>query len=149
MIGYEWLDRCISEHGLQNCTLHVAIMVEPYLSHIWAGRKTIESRFSKKRIAPYGKIHSGDVIFLKKSGGPVVGFFRAGNVLSFEIHSAEDLASIRKEFGEPLCVEPDFWAAKADSAYATLIPIRDLHLFPSPIEIHAPNRQSWIILPQE
>ena len=34
--------------------VHLAVMVEPYLSRVLDGSKTMESRFSRKKIAPWG-----------------------------------------------------------------------------------------------
>ena len=34
-------------------SVHLAILLEPYLQYILDGTKTVESRFSKNRIAPY------------------------------------------------------------------------------------------------
>ena len=36
--------------------VHLAVMVEPYLSRVLDGSKTIESRFSRKKIAPWGRV---------------------------------------------------------------------------------------------
>ena len=95
----EWLSECMVEYGMEGCAAHIAVMVEPYLTRILEGKKTIESRFSRKKIAPHGKVHKGDVVFLKKSGGPIVGFFRVSEVLFFEIDGPAALASIRLHFG--------------------------------------------------
>jgi len=149
MASSEFL-RILMEHTgneiLEGCGVHAALMVEPFLGEILAGRKTIESRFSKNRIAPFKRIQSGDVVFLKKSGGPFVGWFRAGEVLSFELDRTEDVERLRDQYNDRLCADDAFWTSKADSRYATLIFIRDLHTFETPIEIHAKNRQSWIVL---
>ena len=61
-------------------TLHLAILVEPYLQFILEGRKTVESRFSVRRGAPYGTVQRGDVVVLKRSGGPVVGLAQVAHV---------------------------------------------------------------------
>src|SRR6266540_3860586 len=45
--------------------VHLAVMVEPYLSYILQGRKSIESRFSKNAIAPYLQIGPDDLVLLK------------------------------------------------------------------------------------
>lgn len=149
MAGSEFL-RILAEHigdGIpEDCGAHAALMVEPFLGEVLAGRKTIESRFSKNRIAPFGRIQSGDVVFLKKSGGPFVGWFRAGEVLSFELDGEEDVERLRSQYNDRLCADDAFWTSKADSRYATLIFINDLYVFEAPIEIHAKNRQSWIVL---
>lgn len=36
--------------------IHMALMVEPYLSYILSGEKTIESRFSMKKISPWHRV---------------------------------------------------------------------------------------------
>ncbi len=35
---------------------HLAVMHEPYLSYVLEGRKTIESRFSRHRVAPFDQV---------------------------------------------------------------------------------------------
>ena len=39
--------------------VHLAVMVEPYLSRVLDGSKTIESRFSRKKLRPGGACHPG------------------------------------------------------------------------------------------
>ena len=47
-------------------SVHLAILLEPYLQYILDGTKTVESRFSKNRVAPYNMVEPGDVVLLKK-----------------------------------------------------------------------------------
>ena len=56
-------------------SLHLAVLVQPYLDFILDGQKTIESRFSIRPIPPYRRVESGDIVLLKASGGPIVGAF--------------------------------------------------------------------------
>ena len=42
--------------------LRGAAFWEPYLDLILTGQKTVESRFSRRRIAPYGCVAAGDVL---------------------------------------------------------------------------------------
>ena len=64
--------------------IHIAIMVEPYLSYILNGRKTIESRISQKKSSPFKKVERKDIVILKKSGGDIEAVFEAGEVSFFE-----------------------------------------------------------------
>ncbi len=57
--------------------IHLAIFSEPYMSLVLSGEKTIESRFSRNRCAPYGEIGDGDIILLKEVAGPICGLVRA------------------------------------------------------------------------
>jgi len=62
------LIRRVSTRGI-----HLAVLVEPYLSLILDGKKTIESRFSINRHAPFEQVQRGDVLILKRSSGPIEG----------------------------------------------------------------------------
>jgi len=46
-------------------SLHLALLTEPFLSLLMSGAKTIESRFSRVRCAPYRCLARGDVIAVK------------------------------------------------------------------------------------
>ena len=126
-----------------DCKIHLALMVEPYLSLILNGRKTIESRFSRNKIKPYRSISKGDIVVLKKSGGGLVAVFEAGDVCFKKIESDEDIREIRAEYGAGLCLDDKFWERKRDANYVSLIKITHLQII-TPIEIKKANRQSWI-----
>ena len=52
--------------------LHLAVLKEPYLEFILKGEKTVESRFSIRRRAPYKRVEKGDVVILKQQSGNVL-----------------------------------------------------------------------------
>src|SRR5690349_4668447 len=62
---------------------HLAILREPYLTRVLSGEKTVESRFARVRAAPYGRVAPGDLIWLKRVGGPIAGVARAAEVRLF------------------------------------------------------------------
>lgn len=47
---------------LKSKAIHLGIFSEPYLSYMLDGKKTIESRFSKKKIMPYNRITKEDIV---------------------------------------------------------------------------------------
>lgn len=57
-------------------SLNLAVLTKPFFGPLLNGIKTIESRFSRVRAAPYGVLHPGDVVAVKKTGGPIVGAFQ-------------------------------------------------------------------------
>lgn len=124
--------------------VHLAIMVEPYLSLLLQGEKTIESRFSQKMMQPFRRVSKGDIILLKKSGGNIVGVFEAKDVHYFELKSEEDINAIKNEYNQQLCCSDEFWNSKMKSRYATLIDVGHLMKL-TPIQVSYKNRLSWIL----
>lgn len=45
---------------------HIAILRQPFFDMVLSGEKTIESRWSMNKVAPYGKVSVGDEILLKE-----------------------------------------------------------------------------------
>jgi hypothetical protein len=125
--------------------VHLAVLVEPYLSFILNGTKTIESRFSINRCAPFGSVHEGDIVLLKRSSGPVVGLCRVSSVWNFRLEP-KTWSEIRKEFAEALCAQdPIFWDERKGASYATLMKIDNVLEIP-PLRVNKRDRRGWVIL---
>jgi hypothetical protein len=119
--------------------LHVAVMSEPFLSAVFAGSKTVESRFSLHRIAPYQKVSPGDIVFMK--AGPVVGCFTISWVKYFDL-TTHPIAAIAREFGSAIGGDKAFWRRKSTKNYATLMGIQDVrHILPCKISKF--DRSAW------
>jgi len=119
-------DRLLSRSTRPKRNLHLAVMVEPYLTFVLEGKKTVESRFTANRCAPYGRVESGDIILLKRVSGPVCGACRVAQVWYYELDPSA-VSFIRREFASAICApDPAFWEARKDAAFATLIRITDV-----------------------
>jgi len=130
--------------SIEECTLHLGIFAEPYLSLMLNGEKTIESRFSKRKMLPYDKITKDDIVIVKKSCGDVVGFFTIKDIKFFDL-DITDIASIKNTYNKELCVSDNFWIEKQNSKYATLIFIKEMHLL-KPFKIHKKGMSTWLKL---
>jgi len=125
--------------------LHLAVFLEPYLTFILEGKKTVESRFSSVRCAPYKKVHTGDFILLKGAGGPVTGLCRVEAAWFYTVNS-QTLNEIRSSFAQQICpAESDFWSARAGSSFATLISLIDVKPL-SPFCVGKRDRRGWVTL---
>lgn len=123
--------------------VHLAVFVEPYLSAVLDGRKTMESRFGLTRQPPYDCVDDGDIILLKRSGGPVVGLAEAGATKSYTL-SPGVLANLRDRYAEQLfACDEDFWTARCEKNYATLIEIRDTVELDD-VTIPKRDRRGWV-----
>lgn len=126
-------------------SIHLAILVEPYLKFILDGKKTVESRFSINKIAPYEKIYKGDIILLKRSGGPIIGICKVTDCRFYRVNS-KSLSEIKRNFSKALCIHDSrFWKEKESSLYATIISI-DKVVAIDPISFVKRDRRGWIVL---
>lgn len=125
---------------------HLAVFVGDYIEKILSGEKTMEGRFSLEKIPPYLTVKKGDEIYLKESGGLVLGRVFVDNVLYYENLSPETIGKIRKEYNQELCASDDFWQAKANAKYASLIFLKKPERFLAPLKIYKRDRRPWVTL---
>lgn len=145
--GHEfWIERrCEVRNNAERVrNLHLAVFVEPFLSFLLDGRKTIESRFSIQRRAPFECVRKGDIVLIKASGGPIVAVAEISDIWYYELN-ADSRAFIRSRFGEQLCVDPDFWDSKASACYATLMQFSRVDRV-DPIDCWKRDRRGWVVL---
>jgi hypothetical protein len=139
-----WRDR-VQLNGSPESAIHLAVFIEPFLQFVLDGKKTVESRFSVNRCAPYNAVRSGDLILIKRSGGPIVGVAEVSKTWFYELDKPA-LRSIRTRFGSLLCVEDSsFWDSKSNSCYATLIQLGQVESI-TPITCLKRDRRGWVVI---
>ena len=127
-------------------SVHLAIFIEPFLEWVLNGKKTIESRFSINKCAPYLKVKEGDLILIKRTGGPIVAVASAGIVWSYNIQP-ESWDEI-KGFSKLLCAhDPSFWETRKNASYATLIKLDNVSKI-NPVPFVKRDRRGWVVLKQ-
>jgi len=130
--------------GLRYASLHVAIFSDPFLQHVIEGRKTVDTRLSTVRCAPFGQVMKGDLVLVKETGGPIVALTYVADSEFFSVahHSLED---VRADHGSQILADDDFWIAKKDARYASLIHLEQTVDF-SPIFFAKSDRRGWVSL---
>jgi hypothetical protein len=129
----------------QAVSLHLAILVNPYLQRLLDGQKTIESRFSIQRRAPYEQVQAGDVVLLKQSGRPIRGIGLVSQVWFYEL-TPPVLQHIQTTYADELGIDdPGFWAARTTASFATLMRLD--HVSPiAPIVFTKRDQRAWVVL---
>lgn len=122
--------------------IHVAIFSEPFLSHVLEGRKTMESRFSRNRCAPFGEVGEGDIIMLKEVAGPIRGLSLASRTWFFDLDH-DSLEGIKARYAEAICADDAFWQDRRDTSYATLIQL-DQTTAIGPVRCDKRDRRGWV-----
>jgi hypothetical protein len=145
--GDPWWHPMVDRIGPPDCPqrAHLAVLNEPYLSYIMEGRKTIESRFSRHRVAPFEQVRHRDLLLLKSQSGPIVGVAEVAQTESYVL-DPPTWGFIRERFSAAICAEdPDFWAERRDARYATLMKLS--HVMPiAPVEVEKSDRRAWVVL---
>jgi len=146
IIGHDfWLSYLgRAEAPLSRIGIHLAIFAEPFLSLVLDGRKTVESRFSRNRCAPFGEIDDGDIILIKRVGGPICGLTLARQTWFYDL-AAEPLDRIRHRYGKSICADEAFWSSRIDATYATLIELAETVTI-APLSCDKRDRRGWVSL---
>ncbi len=131
---------------------HLAILTPGWIELIFDGSKTIESRFTKVRCAPFGKVNTGDIVYMKESGGLVKGMFTVAKVETFENLTEGQICDLfYKEYREQIFSSlsasmqrpPDKWLT---AKHATLIHVSEPIEFDNPFAYRQKGRSAWLVL---
>lgn len=123
---------------------HIAILRQPFFDMVLGGEKTIESRWSMNRVAPYGQVKPGDTLLLKETGKPVTATAKAEKVEFLEL-TPEIVDQIRIKYGKEIGTDKfEDWESTRHKRYCTLIWLKDVKQV-KPIEVPRSNGAGWIV----
>jgi hypothetical protein len=126
---------------------HLAVMTGHYLDRLLDGTKTIESRFTRNRVAPFERVTDGDVIFFKPSPGPITAAGLAGVVHHLDL-GAVPLDQVADRYAAAIAPsDASFWADRAAARYATLVTMLDV-VKTVPVPVRKRDRRGWVVLGQ-
>lgn len=135
---------------------HLAIFSPNVINAIISGKKTIDSRFSKNRIAPFLQVEAGDLVYVKAPGEDINAQFRVKKVLYFEAFEKEDFDQIVAMYWSKIGWndekdETRFKKEKKEgSRYATLIWMDEVEQFiVPPVRIRKSDNRAWVVLKNE
>lgn len=119
---------------------HLAILNKEEIKEIFSGEKTIDGRFSKKRISPFGQISKGDLVYMKPPGEDIVGQFKVKKVIYIEGIDGDDWDMLEEKF--KISREK-----KENLKFLTLIFLNEVEQFiTSPIKITKKDLRGWVVL---
>lgn len=126
---------------------HLAILCQPFLDLILSGQKTIETRFTQVKCAPFQKVKTGDIILLKETGGLVLGEFTAGKVEYFDDMSPVKIEAL-KAFSKEIAADAveDFWTPRLKAKYVSFIHVTHVKKYEKPLPFVKKDRRAWVVL---
>jgi hypothetical protein len=128
---------------------HVAILHRQYLDAILGGSKTVESRLSATKSAPFGRVQPGDMIHFKETGGQFRATAVVAGVMTFEDLRPADVRTLARRYGPQIGAEATYWESRQDARYATFITLRDVRptdAAPAGFAVTPGARSAWYVL---
>lgn len=126
---------------------HLAIFKKGVGGDILNGKKTIETRFSKAKIAPFNQISAGDLVYIKPVGKDIIGQFRVKKVIFYDGLDPWDVDKIKKDFGKEIAADEAYWQRKNTAKYGTLIFIGQVTPFiTAPLRFPKKDLRGWVVL---
>ena len=127
---------------------HLVVLKKPYLEAILAGRKRIESRFTKTKRVHFGRVLPGDRLFLKESSGPVWAVATVAAVRNFENLTPKQMAQLKQQYNHHIGGSDEYWQSKVDCKFGFLVWLKDIERI-EPVRIRKKDWRAWVILTEE
>jgi hypothetical protein len=128
--------------------LHVAVVRPVYLAKILDGSKTVESRLSVNRVAPFGLVREGETILFKACGGGFGACALAERVHEFEGLDARGVRRLRRLWNHRVGGDDAYWDHKCATArFATFIELADVREADQGPALAPLHGRAWVVLP--
>ncbi len=124
---------------------HIAILRQPFFNMVLSGEKTIESRWSQNKCAPFNKVKVGDTIYIKQTGCAVTATAKVKDVKYYNL-TPEIVEQIRIKYGKQIGTDKfEDWKSTLNKKYCTLIWLSDVTKI-KPMPVKRSNGAGWILL---
>lgn len=125
---------------------HIVIFKQPFFDMVLNGEKTIESRWSFHKIAPYGKVNIGDELLLKETGKDITATAQVKDVKYYEL-TPQKVEEIRIKYGKQIGTDKfENWQSILQKKYCTLVWLDNIKQI-SPLSVKRSNGAGWILYP--
>lgn len=125
---------------------HLAVFVKGVAEKILSGEKTVEIRLSQNKILPFLAVLKNDEIFLKNSGGKIVGRVYVDNCLYYDKIDPSFFKKLKEQYQESARMDEGFWQKHAKARFATIIFLKNPKEFLTPMVYKKRDRRPWVIL---
>jgi len=127
---------------------HLVILKKPYLDAILAGRKKVESRFTRARRYAFGRVLAGDKLFLKESSGLVCATAAVAVVKNFENLTPKQIIEIKQQYNHDIIGSDEYWRSKSNCRFGFLVWLKDVKSI-EPVRIHKKDWRGWVVLTEK
>jgi len=125
---------------------HLAVFLKGVAEKILLGDKKIEIRLSQSKILPYGAVAKDDEIFLKNSGGKIIGRVYVDNCLYYDKINHQLLEKLKNQYQQFAGMDEKFWSNHRQAHFATIIFLKNPHKFLTPVAYKKRDRRPWVVM---
>ena len=124
---------------------HIAVVRQPFYNMILNCEKTIESRWSLNKCAPYKRVAKNDIIYFKLPGKLISAVAEVEDAKFYELNSS--LAEkIKTLYGKEIGIHKfENWETYKNKKYLTLIWLKNIRVI-KPFKIEKKNKAGWVII---
>lgn len=120
-----------------------------YIDLILKGKKIIDVKFGINKVSPYNKLIEGDTVYLKESGGPLLGYIKVGKVKFIDIKNPKQIDNIFRANKGKLAISSNSELENLIKSfrhyrYCTVFEILKPIKFKKPISYSSSGRSGWI-----
>jgi len=127
---------------------HLVILKKPYLDAILAGRKKIESRFTRTKRYAFGRVLPGDKLFLKESSGLVSATAMVKTVKNFQNLTPKQITELKERYNHYITGSDEYWRSKSDCRFGFLVWLEDVKSI-EPVRINKKDWRAWVVLTEK
>ena len=130
---------------------------DDYIALMLDGKKTIDSKFTYRKTAPYKQLSIGDVIYFKESSGPIRGRVTVTEVTNQELQGPDQVMDFLAPHYIKLGIKNDahllkVWQMHAEKRYVCQWHMSRPEYISHPVSILKRDRRIWVadyIVPDE
>jgi len=120
-----------------------------YVQLMLDGEKTLDIKFSNRRVPPFNTLNKGDHMYIKESSGPVVGRCSISNFKYFDFQKDGDMLALLMEHGERIGIESEeeairLFEKRNGYRYMTLFELEEPIALPHPIRVEKHDMRVWV-----
>lgn len=139
------LTKFLSSSPLRLPTKHVAIMFKEFVTLFLKGKR-VETRFTKTRCPPFGKVTKGDIVYLKEVGGPIRARALVNEVYYFYSLTPQKVKELKSWVKSLENITYGEEYGSEFSKYATIIFLENIEKVEPPLIIKTTTRAGWIVI---
>lgn len=127
---------------------HVAIVHPWVIDALLDGRKTIESRFSRDKRPPFGRLERGQWIYFRAIGGGYAARARVARVQCLENLTPSQITDLRAEHGRAIGGDGAYWDSVRSARCVTLAHLERCEAVEQgpALDRQRGDRRAWFVL---